>query len=179
MRLAATLGGSPRCPGTRAYAGACDGKWWWIAAIAFNPLPFKIDTMMRGSLAIYVVMACCALTSCGVRPARSVRELNACYEAVGLPDFMRPRVHWALRIDDGRIFDRSDRIVSTAVVGRAGPKSTELRFQPGVLLTDDEHKMMTIVTGDVSSGWVSVDQNGPTIILNDEDRTILQPTACR
>ena len=46
------------------------------------------------------------------RPIATLRALDGCYEGEGVPDFMRPPVHWDLRLDNGSISNRAGETVS-------------------------------------------------------------------
>jgi hypothetical protein len=128
------------------------------------------------SLALSAIML--AMLSGCERPVRRIAALDGCYETVGSPDFMRPAVHWVFRMKAGKLIDRSGGLVSTVALGAFGPKPTKISFQPGIYLTDDEHKMSVVRQGGIISGWASPNLGRPTIILGDEDRTIVRPTSC-
>lgn len=125
------------------------------------------------NVALLMLTAC--LAGCQ-RPAQNLDDLNGCYEAVGLPDFMRPSIHWVLRMEAGKVVDRSGKIVSVVTLRDRLPKSTKLGFQPGINLTVDAHKMSVVTQGNITSGWAAIDRRA--IILGDKENSIIQSTSC-
>jgi hypothetical protein len=135
---------------------------------------------LLGSTLALVAAAWIAWTTLApfARPVERLQSLNGCYEGEGLPDFMRPPVHWAFRIADGVIFDRSGKAVSKVSLAGRTSTSTSLVFSPGIFLADDEHKESMVYPGDTMSGKAYLSGNLARIALADEWGDVMQTTSC-
>jgi hypothetical protein len=118
-----------------------------------------------------------AITGCS-KPIAQMSALNGCYEGEGTPDFVRPSIHWALRITDGLITDRSGKPISKVRVSGSTSSKTAVTFSPGILITDNEHKEMTVMEGDTVSGAAYLLRGRPIIRLRDDWGTVMQGTSC-
>jgi hypothetical protein len=112
------------------------------------------------------------------RRVHDVRALDGCYEGDGLPDFMRPSKHWAFKLRNGALLDRSGAVISHISLGQLGPKSTKVVFSPGIRLTEDQSKFLIATRGGIVSGWAMLDPGRATILLNADLRSPMQTTAC-
>lgn len=142
-------------------------------------LPLAISlTMLKRIMTTSITVFALALTGCDLRIA-DMKQLNGCYESVGLPDFMRPRVHWVFRIENGVVADRSGRIIAKVTLGPTGPKSTKVLFYPGISLFENEHKEMMVREGDIRSAWAERQQSEVSMILqSDIQQPLIQTTSC-
>jgi hypothetical protein len=53
-----------------------------------------------------------------------------------------------------------------------------MAFSPGINITDDEHKEMTVLAGDTVSGAAYLLRGRPIIRLRDDWGTVMQRTSC-
>jgi len=130
--------------------------------------------MLRYVAAIFVALA---LIGCS-KPIGRLDALNGCYEGEGSPDFMRPPVHWAFRIADGLISDRTGKTMSRVTLARTASSMTAVTFSPGIRITDDEHKATTVVAGDTVSGAAYLLRGRPIIRLRDDWGSVMKRTSC-
>ena len=138
------------------------------------PLPWYSQTMLRNVAALLVTLA---LAGCS-KPIGQLDALNGCYEGEGSPDFMRPPVHWAFRITDGLVSDRPGKIVSRLTLAGRRSSATDVIFSPGIYITDNEHKELTVVAGDTVSRAAYLLRGRPIIRLRDDWATVMQRTSC-
>jgi hypothetical protein len=107
-----------------------------------------------------------------------LRALNGCYEGEGLPDVMRPPVHWHFRIADGVLFDRAGRAVSRLrLVGRTAG-ATSIAFSPGILVSNDANKRATVDPGDTVDANAFRRGGGTAIALADDWGDVMWKTSC-
>lgn len=112
------------------------------------------------------------------RPIDRIQSLNGCYEGEGLPDFIRPRVHWAFRVTDGVIFDRAGKAVSSIRLHDDTSKMTSVTFSPGILISVDEHKADMVYPGDTVAGKAYLSGSRAKIALADDWGNLMQTTSC-
>lgn len=113
------------------------------------------------------------------KPLSGLAALDGCYEPEGGgPEFMQPRPRWAFRVRRGEISDRWGKPISTIQLHSSTSHETSVTFSPGILVTDDEHKEMTVVVGPVVQGNAFLHAKSPRIRLADEDRSLMITTTC-
>jgi hypothetical protein len=136
-------------------------------------------TLILLTLVTFGACACRGPAGASGVPIDHVQSLNGCYEGEGLPDFMRPAVHWTFRVADGVIFDRNGAAVSRInILGSTSP-TTALSFSPGILIVDDEQKRMMVYPGPTVTGEAFLNGTRASIALADEFRTVMHTTSCR
>jgi hypothetical protein len=122
------------------------------------------------------------------RPVATLRALDGCYEGEGLPDFLRPPVHWDLRLDNGSISNRGGETVSRLILQRSTSTKTKVAFSPGILLSTTKNGGPSAYAGDpdarqpylrgAETGEASVLGGRATIRLMDEWGDVLLRTTC-
>lgn len=112
------------------------------------------------------------------KPIAELRTLDGCYEGEGLPDFMRPSVHWALRIDNGVVSNRAGEVVSRLRLLGSTETKTPIAFSPGILISVDEHKSSTTYPGDTVRGAAYLRGGRATITLASDWGDVLLKTTC-
>jgi hypothetical protein len=112
------------------------------------------------------------------KPVERLSSLNGCYEGEGLPDFMRPRVHWAFRVTDGVIFDRNGKAVSSIRLHESTSEVTSVTFSPGILISVDEHKASMVYPGDTVAGKAYLSGSRAKIALADDWGNLMLATSC-
>ena len=112
------------------------------------------------------------------RPIAELRTLDGCYEGEGLPDFMRPPVHWAMRLDNGVVSNRAGEIVSQLRLLGSTKTKTSVAFSPGILISVDEHKSSTTYPGDTVRGTAYLIGGRATITLASDWGDVLLKTTC-
>lgn len=113
------------------------------------------------------------------RPIGSISALNGCYEGEGSPDFMRPRIHWIFRLNEGVVVDRiGNRVSEVKLNGNTG-NLTYLTFSPGILVSVDKHKSSTVYRGDIITGKAYSSGATRNIILDNDWGEVLNSTSCR
>jgi hypothetical protein len=112
------------------------------------------------------------------KPVDHLSSLNGCYEGQGLPDFMRPRIHWAFRVADGVIFDRHGKAVSSIRPHESTSEVTSVTFSPGILISVDEHKASMVYLGETVTGKAYLNGNRAKIALADDWGNLMQSTSC-
>jgi hypothetical protein len=130
----------------------------------------------RINIAVIVVLA--AAASACHRPVERLAALNGCYEGEGLPDIMRPRVHWHFRLHDGNVIDRAGLTVSRVILGKAEDKSTPVSFTPGINPSFDEHRVAAVFPGTAIAGSAYLRESSVVIVLDDEEGSIWEKTSC-
>lgn len=111
-------------------------------------------------------------------PIATIADLDGCYEGEGLPDFMRPPVHWEFRVAKGVLSDRRGQAMSTIrLLGRTA-HATAIGFSPGISLAYDEHKNPIVDPGDIVSGQAYSRGGRTTIALGDDLGEVLPRTSC-
>src|SRR6476620_263629 len=146
------------------------GQGWRTGIVRFpmNILAFQEferDRSPENFWGIMIVNAACAVAALiagafvawdvlplSKKPVDHLSSLNGCYEGEGLPDFMRPRIHWTFRVTDGVIFDRHGKAVSRIRLHVSTPEVTSVTFSPGILISVDEHKASMIYPGETVRG---------------------------
>lgn len=141
-----------------------------------------------GVMAVNVVGAIVALVAAAFvawevlpmskKPVDRLQSLNGCYEGQGLPDFMRPRVHWAFRVADGVIFDRSGKAISKIQLRNGTSEATIVTFTPGILISVDEHKASMVYPGDTVAGQAYLSGSRAKIALANDWGDLMQTTSC-
>jgi hypothetical protein len=124
-----------------------------------------------------VLSVALGLVGCS-KPVEYLTDLNGCYEGKGSPDFMRPPVHWAFRISDGLISDRAGKPVSKIGLTASGSRTSSVTFSPGIYVTDDEHKELTVIGGDTRLGTAYLLGGRAIIVLHDASVTVMRTTSC-
>lgn len=81
-------------------------------------------------------------------PVENLRALDGCYEGEGTPDFMRPPVHWVLRLNNGMVVNRAGEKVSQLRLIHETSGKTTVTFSPGIIVSTDEHKSSTVYPGE-------------------------------
>jgi len=122
------------------------------------------------------------------KPIADLRTLNGCYEGQGLPDFMRPSVHWVFRLDNGSISNRAGETVARLRLLPSTSSRTSVVFSPGILISTDEHKSSTVYAGDANAsqsyvrgavaGEAYTSNNRATIRLINDWGDVLLKTTC-
>jgi hypothetical protein len=112
------------------------------------------------------------------KPIDRLQSLNGCYEGEGLPDFMRPPVHWAFRVEDGVIYNRAGRAVSDIRLLGSTSRTTSIAFSPGILVSSNEHKESTVYVGNIVAGDASLHGSHAKIALADDWGQVMQTTSC-
>lgn len=112
------------------------------------------------------------------KPVDRLQSLNGCYEGQGLPDFVRPRVHWAFRVTDGVVFDRSGKAVSHILLRDSTSELTSIIFSPGILISVDEHKATTVFLGETVAGKAYLSGSRAKIAIADDWGNLMQTTSC-
>lgn len=112
------------------------------------------------------------------KPIDRLQSLNGCYEGQGLPDFMRPRVHWTFRVNEGRIFDRARNEVSSIRLHYIKSGRTVVTFSPGIRISEDEHKSSVVERGDTGTGQAFLNGSRAKIALADDWGDLMQTTSC-
>lgn len=101
------------------------------------------------------------------RPVLALRTLDGCYRGEGLPvpDFIGAAPHWAFRIADGRMIDRSNHEISRVRLVGSGPRQTSVAFSPAILVTG---KPADLMVGDMATGKAYIWGKVPTLTLANE-----------
>ncbi|HEY0313241.1 MAG TPA: hypothetical protein VGC56_12185 [Allosphingosinicella sp.] len=141
---------------------------------------------MASLTAAAVVLGSALLTS--PQPVASLRSLDGCYEGEGMPDFMRPPVHWTLRLDNGAISNRGGEIVSRLILEAGTSTKTAVRFSPGILLSTTKNNGPSAYAGDPDAsqpflrgavaGEASMRGGRATIRMTNESDEVLLKTSC-
>lgn len=113
------------------------------------------------------------------KPINRLQMLDGCFEGDGSPDFMRPPVHWILRINEGVIFDRAGTPVSSVRLNESTSTRTAVTFSPGILISTDEHKSSTVYKGDTVAGTAYINGGRATITLTNDWGDLLLKTSCK
>jgi hypothetical protein len=108
-------------------------------------------------------------------PINNLQTLDGCYEGEGLPDFMRPRRHWSLRISNGSMIDRDGNEISKILMSAPKKYQTPVSFSPGILVAG---KPPTVMAGSTVTGNAYFKGTRATIILADELQQVLLKTSC-
>lgn len=112
------------------------------------------------------------------RPVDDLHTLDGCYEGEGLPDFMRPPVHWAFRLSNGTLFDRAGRPVSTIRLAGRTKAFTRVTFAPGIVVSSDEHKRSAVYAGDTVAGQAYLSGGQVRLALDDDWPDLMLKTSC-
>ena len=139
--------------------------------------------MVVNVLGAFVALAAAAFVAWEVfpiskKPIDRLPALNGCYEGQGLPDFMRPRVHWAFRVTDGVVFDRSGKVVSHIHLHDSTSQLTSITFAPGILISVDEYKASTVYPGETVAGKAYLSGGRAKIAIADDWGNLMQTTPC-
>ena len=140
--------------------------------------------VMALNLVGYIVaLAAAAFVAWGVlptskKPVDQLQSLNGCYQGQGLPDFMRPPMHWNFRVANGVIFDRHGNAVSRIRLGDSTTEVTSVTFSPGILISVDEHKNGMVDRGDTVAGKAYLSGSHAKIAVADEWADLMQTTTC-
>jgi hypothetical protein len=127
--------------------------------------------------AAYIALS--ALPAYNAKSIARLQSLNGCYESDGLPEFMRPPVHWVFRITNGVIFDRTGNAVSKIRLLKSTPSMTSIAFYPGIVISSDEHKMSKIYVGDTIAGKAYASGGREKIALTNDWGDIFHRASCR
>lgn len=73
-------------------------------------------------------------------PVTSAQDLNGCYFAGG--------PNWLFKISDGKLADRSGKILSTISLSKPARHDSVVVLIPGIRLTETPQKSMVVVQGD-------------------------------
>ena len=139
--------------------------------------------MVLNVVGYFVALAAAGVVAWGLlptskRPVDRLQSLNGCYEGQGLPDFMRPPMHWDFRVANGVIFDRHGKAVSNIRLGHSSTKVTPVTFSPGILISVDEHKNGMVYLGNTVEGKAYLSGRGARITVADEWGDLMQTTSC-
>jgi hypothetical protein len=139
--------------------------------------------MVLNIVGYFVALAAAGVVAWGVlptskRPIDRLLSLNGCYEGQGLPDFMRPSMHWDFRVANGVIFDRHGNAVSNIRLGHSTTGLTPVTFSPGILISVDEHKYGMVYPGDTVAGKAYLRGSRAMIAVADGWGNLMQTTSC-
>jgi hypothetical protein len=139
--------------------------------------------MILNVVGYFVALAAAGVVAWGLlpasmRPVDRLQSLDGCYEGQGLPDFMRPPMHWDFRLANGVIFDRHGNAVSNIRLGESTREFTPVTFSPGILISVDEHKEGMVYRGDTVAGKAYFNGNRAKIAVADDWGDLMQTTSC-
>jgi len=149
--------------------GQSPGNFWGIMAVDM------LGLLLAGSIAVYLAWGALPESR---KPVDRIEALNGCYEGEGLPDFMRPPVHWEFRVSGGAIYDRSGKLVSRIGLLASTSTATSLAFSPGILLSTNEHKEMTVYPGPTTRGEAWLSGGRAAIALDNDWGDVVRRTSC-
>jgi hypothetical protein len=148
--------------------GGAEPRPWRMAI----PLIFLGVVLVGGGAALWNLVAVPRM------PIARLAQLDGCYEGAGLPDFMRPRIHWVMRVREGEISNRAGEVVARMELqpGAQGTQGKALvRFTPGIVIGKDAGGSGSVYRGDTVLGEAYLWDGRATISLSD---SLLLKTDC-